>query len=184
MFWRCYLRISKTSTSSQGPLVTNCQHLWKSLRFIQIFCVINVSPKYNSTYILSFPEQSELPKKLFSSFLESIGWKKVEHLVSMTWNEILTVRGPILDSKQFQKCKEVFHPDHFLVSSDPLNDFVTSIMNNMRLTKKEAKLLHWEPETMAMKTQISYDFWLWYHNQIIKNFRHCHYRLSYEIQIW
>ena len=53
--------------------------------------------------------------------------------MSMSWNEILTVKGPIVGSRQFQKCKEIFHPDHFLVSSVHADDFVTSIMNNIYL---------------------------------------------------
>lgn len=51
---------------------------------------------------------------VFAQLLLSSGYENMKGIVSMNWNEIMSLRGPF-DGDTVTQCNGVFYPDHLLV---------------------------------------------------------------------
>lgn len=79
-------------------------------------------------------DTNELSRRIFSQLMESLGWSKVEIVVPMYWTKIVTIRSPFhSDKERALKCKEIFHPDHFMSNIILENLVKTKINANDKL---------------------------------------------------
>ncbi|XP_065072051.1 uncharacterized protein LOC135696551 [Rhopilema esculentum] len=57
----------------------------------------------------------DMPKQLFKMFLNTAGIGKMADVLSMSWIEITSLKGPFSNEKeQASQCNELLHPDHLL----------------------------------------------------------------------